>query len=185
MNLYIGDTHFGHSNVLWMDSRPYKTVEEMDEDIIRKWNSCVKEDDDVWFLGDLCCRSKKKPQYYLEQLNGKKHLLIGNHDGVILKNLDANKYFESIDMLRQITDGGKQIIMCHYPLAEWPMYFRGAIHIYGHIHNNSQNKANRFMLKEPNALNAGCMINGYKPCTLQELIQNNNNYRISEGITLP
>ena len=63
--------------------------------------------------------------------------------------------------------------MCHYPIAEWDGFFRGTIHIYGHIHNN-KNDAYHIMSQYDNALNAGCMVNGYMPVTLEELIENNS-----------
>ena len=60
--------------------------------------------------------------------------------------------------------------MCHYPIAEWDGFFRGTFHIYGHIHNNI-NDAFHIMSKYEHALNAGCMLNGYMPVTLDELIE--------------
>lgn len=173
MNYFIADTHFGHENIMFLDKRPFKDTDEMWEKMKELWNKRVKDTDDVWIIGDFCFRSGEKPGYYLKQLKGKKHLIIGNHDTELLKDKDARKYFESIDHYRKIHDHGKTIIMCHYPIAEWDGFFRGTVHIYGHIHNN-KNDAYHIMSKYDNALNAGCMINGYMPVTLEELIENNS-----------
>ena len=53
MNFYISDTHFSHANCLAFDNRPFKTVEEMDAEMIRRWNAVVNNVDLVYILGDL------------------------------------------------------------------------------------------------------------------------------------
>ncbi len=80
MNFYIGDTHFGHKSVLEFDSRPFADVEEMDKVMIQRWNSRVQKDDNVYIVGDFAYRNKQPEEWYLEQLNGHKYLIIGNHD---------------------------------------------------------------------------------------------------------
>ncbi|MBP5671068.1 MAG: hypothetical protein J6X49_01640 [Victivallales bacterium] len=57
MNLYIGDLHFGHANVIKHDSRPFLDVDEMDRVMMEHWNAAVNEDDDVYVVGDFCYRS--------------------------------------------------------------------------------------------------------------------------------
>lgn len=54
MNYYIADTHFGHENVILLDSRPFVTVDEMDREMIERWNEKVQDADDVYILGDFC-----------------------------------------------------------------------------------------------------------------------------------
>ena len=50
---FISDLHFGHTNILAFDKRPWKTVEENDRELIRRWNEAVGMDDDVYILGDI------------------------------------------------------------------------------------------------------------------------------------
>ena len=88
MNLYIADLHFGHKNCLAFDNRPFKTIEEHDEEIIRRWNEKVGIDEDVWILGDVSWYNVTKTIELIERLNGNKHLCIGNHDKNFLKNKD-------------------------------------------------------------------------------------------------
>lgn len=171
MIYYFADIHFGHKNILKYDNRPYATVEEMDEDIIKRWNKKVSNNDDVYIIGDICMGN---PSRYLDRLKGRKHLIIGNHDKETLKS--CRHYFESIDYYKKIHDNGKTIILCHYPMAEWDGFYRGTYHIYGHIHN-SVNNTYLIMRQFENALNAGCMINNYEPVTLQELIINNFDFK--------
>ncbi len=176
MNIYIADTHFGHSNILLHDHRPFPDPDTMDNTMIELWNARVSKTDDVWILGDFSYRSGKKPEWYLKQLSGRKHLVIGNHDRHLLKDDKALSYFESVDALKMIKDGDKEIILCHYPIAEWNGYFHGSYHIYGHIHA-SRNEAYDFMKTKERALNAGCMINHYMPASLEELIRNNREFQ--------
>ena len=82
MNLYISDTHFGHANAIVFDHRPFSDVEDMDYTMIRLWNSRVSSDDDVFIVGDFCFKNDKTPDWYLRQLKGHKHLVIGNHDNM-------------------------------------------------------------------------------------------------------
>lgn len=79
---FISDTHFGDENILRYENRPFADTEEMDRELIRRWNEVVGYDDVVWILGDFgaaACETK-----ILSQLNGIKYLVKGNHD--ILSN---------------------------------------------------------------------------------------------------
>ena len=172
MILYTADLHFGHRNIIGMDHRPFLDTDEMDAYMIYLWNDRVSEDDDVYILGDFCYKAFHSADWYLRQLKGRKYFIFGNHDKAVINNPTALSYFKKTADLMTINDNGKQVVLCHYPLAEWPGYFRGAYHVYGHIHNNL-NKAYEVMKSEDKALNAGCMINRYTPVSLRELIENN------------
>src|SRR5437762_1961140 len=77
---FISDTHFGHKNILEYEkeSRPFTSIEEMHEAIIERWNSNIKPSDIVYHLGDFCFG--KKHLEIAQSLNGKKRLVMGNHD---------------------------------------------------------------------------------------------------------
>ena len=176
MNLYISDIHFGHKNVIMFDKRPFADVEEMDKTIIKLWNHRVNPEDDVYIVGDFCYKSANSPEWYMKQLAGHKHLIKGNHDGVILESPEAMKYFESIDKLTHVSDGDKQIVLCHYPMAEWYKSHHGSWHIYGHIHGNKTDTF-EFMKTREHAVNAAACINRYTPASMDELIMNNNIFK--------
>ena len=172
MNLYTGDLHFGHSNVIGFDHRPFADCNEMDRVMIELWNGRVQPDDTVYIVGDFCYRSQHDEEWYLRQLKGHKILILGNHDIHILNNPKALQYLEGVEKMMHIQDEGKQICLCHFPIAEWNGYFKGNWHIYGHIHNR-RNETYEFMKKKERALNAGCMINNYAPVSFKELVRNN------------
>lgn len=176
MKYYIADTHFGHKNVLRFDNRPFTDVDEMDRVLIENWNSVVRDEDDVYIIGDLIYRTDKEPTWYLEQLKGKKHLIVGNHDEKLIKDKSFRSYFVEIRDMLAVFDDDKKLFLCHYPMAEWPSYFRGSYHLYAHIHNNI-NETFDIMKGKDRALNVGCMINGYKPVTFKELVINNEKFK--------
>lgn len=172
MNLYISDLHFGHANVIRFDHRPFADVDEMDRCMIRLWNTRVSDNDDVFIVGDFCYRAGNTPDWYLRQLKGHKHLIIGNHDQVTLHCENAAKYLESIDKMCFVPDGDKHACLCHFPIADWNKAKRGSWHIYGHIHA-STDEVYRFMRSRERALNAAACINNYTPASMDELIRNN------------
>ena len=176
MNLYISDLHFGHKNVIGFDHRPFADVDEMDHVLMELWNGRVSKDDEVYIIGDFCYRSGKSPDWYLRQLKGHKHLIIGNHDKATVECENAHKYLESMEKMSHITDGDKEICLCHYPLAEWYKSRHGSWHIYGHIHC-SKDETYEFMRTRERALNAGACINHYTPASVNELIRNNELFR--------
>ena len=178
MILYTSDLHFGHTDVIRFDHRPFADREEMDVYLIRNWNERVQPDDDIYIVGDFCHHSDKSPAWYLRQLKGHKHLIIGNHDNPLITNEKALHCLESVEKMEHITDNGKQICLCHFPIAEWNGFFHGSWHIYGHIHNK-KNEAYEFMSAKDHALNAGCMINNYAPVSFNELVVNNNRFKES------
>lgn len=77
---YIADYHFGHANVIRFDKRPFNSAEEMDKTMIDNWNDVVGKDDTVYILGDFCWNTEERWIEILDQLNGKKVLIRGNHD---------------------------------------------------------------------------------------------------------
>ena len=96
---FVSDTHFGHANCLKFtrsDGSPlriFSSVEEMDETMITRWNSVVKPNDRIYHCGDVVMR-KEFLHSVLPRLNGKKVLLMGNHD--IYGHEEYLKYFEDI-----------------------------------------------------------------------------------------
>ena len=76
------DQHFNNYNILkyQADTRPFGSVAEMNEALIRRWNSVVKPDDTVYVLGDFIMGVAEKAQDILDRLNGNIKLIRGNHD---------------------------------------------------------------------------------------------------------
>lgn len=179
MDYFISDMHFGHSNVIRLNNRPFKTVEEMNQFMINAWNSKVTDEDTVYILGDVSYRSEVDVVKLLKGLKGKKVLIVGNHDKKNLKNPAFRKCFEEICDMKTIILNNVRVVMCHYPLAEWDGYYREAYHVHGHIHNNTGIRAYEIVKSEPRALNAGVDIIGFAPATFEELIMLNKQFKES------
>src|SRR3989344_4017153 len=84
MKIFItADHHFNHKNIIEYCKRPFKTVEEMNETMIERWNRRVGKDDLVIHLGDFGLGNKEKINEIRKRLNGTIILIKGNHDRVI------------------------------------------------------------------------------------------------------
>lgn len=180
---YISDLHFGHKNCLVFDNRPFKSIEEHDAQLVDRWNEAVGIDDDVWILGDISWYNPTETVGIFNQLNGAKHLCIGNHDSKLLKSkMVRNLFMEIVDYkeIRFDSGNGGGIVLCHYPIPCYNNHYYGWYHLYGHVHNSFEwqmMKRIQFEMKEiygkqSNMYNVGCMIPymNYTPRTLQEII---------------
>jgi calcineurin-like phosphoesterase family protein len=76
---FTSDWHFGHRNVINYCDRPWNHINDMDKDLVDRWNATVQPQDTVYFLGDFAF-NWKKPEEISPLLNGRKILVAGNHD---------------------------------------------------------------------------------------------------------
>ena len=112
MIYYISDLHFGHRNVIAMDGRPFESIEEMDATLIRLWNERVTDEDDVYIVGDFAYRNNYTATWYLRQLKGRKHLIIGNHDLHTIQDAKAMECFASVEKMLRIVDNDRVVSLC-------------------------------------------------------------------------
>lgn len=181
---FIADLHFGHTNCLAYDNRPFKDIEEHDKAIIEKWNEAVGFDDNVWILGDISWYNPAKTVEIFNQLNGIKHLCIGNHDRELLNSKCVRDLFVEIVDYKETDVDGKHLVLCHYPIPCFNYHYFGGYHFYGHVHNsfewNMMKRAKYEMTalydKPCNMFNVGCMIDymDYSPRTFSEIIGEEN-----------
>jgi len=174
MIFFTADTHFDHENIIRLCGRPYETIEQMNEDMISKWNRKVTNSDSVYILGDMFFRSKD-PEAILGRLRGKKYLIIGNHDTWI-KRVDTDRYFEEVSHYMTLSDGQRGLVLCHYPQICWPHQQRFYM-IHGHIHGDTDGDYWPLLAARERALNAGADINGFAPVTFEELVENNRRFK--------
>jgi calcineurin-like phosphoesterase family protein len=132
-NLFlISDTHFGHAKFLTFVKddgsliREFPSVEAMDQTMIENWNKVVNKNDQVYHLGDVSIA--RKDINILEQLNGKKVLIRGNHD--IFKISDYLPYFKDVRGTHRLD---RSFILSHYPVHP-SCLGDGLINMHGHIH---------------------------------------------------
>lgn len=167
MKYYISDLHFNDEFILQVCKRPFSSVSEMNEAIIRGWNRKVKGSDEVFILGDIFpCKPKdgdaQQTIDFVKTLNGSKTLVIGNHDESFIGEIAEAGVFAGICRMKRIVDGGQEIILCHYPLMSWQNDDRENVHFYGHMHNKDLPEISNYY-KDKKAYNCGCDIIGFAP----------------------
>lgn len=178
---YIADWHYGHANTIGFDNRPFTSVEQMNAELIRRWNAVVQPGDITYVLGDMFWCNSKLAVPILEQLNGSKVLVKGNHDRT--GDRDFDKQFVKIDEYIEVKDDGRRVVLCHYPIPCFKNHFHGAYHLYGHVHNSFEwNMVENFkfqmqaLYERPcQMFNVGVMMPwmDYTPRTLDEIIAGN------------
>jgi calcineurin-like phosphoesterase family protein len=141
-NYYTADTHFSHALMLSPTAcnRPFADVRDMDESLIRAWNSVVKPDDVVYHLGDFSMglHDGDRVHSIFARLMGRKILVLGNHDyqrqNRVHPVIASLEWDQPPAQQLEITDEGQRVFLCHYPCRTWPGIRKGAWHFYGHTH---------------------------------------------------
>jgi calcineurin-like phosphoesterase family protein len=134
---FISDTHFNHARILEYTKRPYKTLEEMNEVLIKLWQERVAPEDIVIHCGDFAMGKKELAEPILKRLPGRKWLARGNHDKLI-KTMNLEHYFEVIGDIIEVQRGENVFVCCHFPIEVWNNAGRGWAHMHGHSHGTSE-----------------------------------------------
>ena len=129
----VSDTHFGHAGVCrfthpddaTVKLRPWDNADEMDEEMIRRWNDRVRPTDKVYHLGDVVIN--RKALKTLHRLNGDKVLIRGNHD--IFPDDEYREYFRELRAYH-VMNG---MILSHIPIHPESLG-RFGVNIHGHLH---------------------------------------------------
>lgn len=178
-DFYIADLHLGY----WTDRNPQRKAQydrtfsshrwgraqNYDSAVVRNWNQAVGPDDTVWMLGDVSNHDLQTTVSLLRQLNGRKRLVVGNHDLHFLHSSDFRRLFAEIrDYKEQRLPDGRKLVLCHYPMWSWNGRYAGNPMFHGHVHDTqdwtSLVQAHRRLseqeplLPEPMSLNVGAMM---------------------------
>lgn len=134
---FTADTHFGHKYMLTLGLRKYPDVQAMDEAIIANWNALVMPRDDVFILGDMSFRNGAETLAIVQRLNGRLHLVLGNHDHLNLAVRSEFEWVKDYHVVRTETpqsDRIQRIVLGHYALRSWENMHYGAWNLHGHSH---------------------------------------------------
>ena len=181
---FTSDTHWGHENVIGFDKRPFKTVEEMDEELVRRWNAKVAKGDLVYVLGDMIWKTRNgDAEQLIKSLNGQIILIKGNHDR-FLHNAKAKNALAGVkdydDICVKLEDGSsRRVILSHYYMPFYIGHRHQGIHLHGHSHNSEECLQEELIKRtlaangfETRSYNVGCMHWNYEPVTLDEILAN-------------
>lgn len=180
---FTSDTHFNHARIIELSKRPFASIPEMNEALVRKWNEVVGVDDTVYHLGDFAMGPKVEHKSFFDQLKGRKALVRGNHDQSKTKMLAMgwDEVHTTLEMnLDPVTGleagGGLRVYMAHIPprgadpyiersyspefLPEPPSQYD--IWLCGHAHEK--------LFRRGKVINVGVDVWGFRPRQFQELL---------------
>lgn len=172
---FTSDLHFGHENIIKYCARPYRDVDEMNQDLIRRWNDVVSDHDTVWVLGDFAMGDISDTLTIAADLRGHKILLAGNHDRCWTGRRESaeawtERYLESgFAEVRQgvqsLTINGHRVDLCHFPYVgdshdkdryiEHRPVDHGGWLLHGHVHERWRQR--------DRMINVGVDANSYAP----------------------
>ncbi len=165
---FTSDHHFFHHNIIKYCNRPFSGIKHMHEVLIDRWNALVKPGDTVYYLGDFGLCHKHKLREILEQLNGDKILIKGNHD-----SHSRSAYIEKVGFKDVVPSlFVHDLYLCHYPRKgdskEEDRYNLRRLQldekqwlICGHVHDSWRINGRDF--------NVGVDVNGFSPVSLKQI----------------
>ena len=170
---FTADYHLGHANIIKYCDRPFKSLEHMDETIVRKHNERVKKGDIVFHVGDFCFKNtsnrgegiRVKSKEWEVRLNGKIIHVKGNHD----RN---NSTLTNIERL-VISYGGKRINLVHNPEHCDISY---NINFTGHKHQLWKIRRFRKGFDFTDCINVGVDVWNFMPVTFDEIMKRYNKW---------
>ena len=169
---FTADTHFGYGSIIHYSSRPFESAEQMDEELIRRWNETVPEDGIVFHLGDFAHGSASRWCEILERLNGSIHLVAGNHDFIAAKKKGLEN-FSSVREQRIIRVGEQKIYLNHYPFLCYGGSYGNVWQLFGHVHSGPRSSSGldhpRLKMLFPLQYDVGVDNNGYRPVSFKEV----------------
>jgi calcineurin-like phosphoesterase family protein len=158
MYFFTADEHYGHVNIIRFCNRPFENSFEMDNEIIRRHNEVVTNEDTVIHGGDVSLHSNTNFVFekYISKLNGKNHIFIkGSHD----KWLRENKY----SYIWENNIQGQFIIVCHYAMRVWARSHYNSWQLYGHSHGKLNSVGKQWDIGVDN--------NNFYPVSFNQLVE--------------
>lgn len=175
MMWFTADLHLGHRSIIDFCKRPFRSVGEMDNILIRNWNTVVKEGDLIYVLGDLTLRGFSDTTTYCRKLNGEIHIVPGSHDKKWLRHMEKDDVplyskegivtilppLHTTYITNYRHDKKLVIVLCHYALRVWDKSHFNSWQLYGHSHGRLRPIGKQYDI--------GTDHNGFFPIHLDEL----------------
>lgn len=188
MSIWVSsDYHFNHDREFIWKERGFSSVQEMNEEIIKRHNLAVKPEDDVYLLGDICLggnENLENNKKLIEQLNGKLHIILGNHDTATREQM-----YKELPNVVEVAEVGVRFkykkhhfILTHYPMItgnlEAESLLQMSLNLYGHTH-----QASNFYKDMPFCYHVGVDSHNCYPVNLDIVILNMH-HKVNECIEL-
>lgn len=172
---FIADLHFNHLNEAIR--RGFASEKEMNDHIISQWNKVVHKKDITYILGDVTME-KKSGYSLLDELNGVKHVLLGNHD----RKQDIDELLKYVNTVAGAISYKKNFILTHIPIHISQLNKRWKINIHGHVHLDTIMTfkwdyllGDEIEVPSPKYFNVSCENINYSPISLEEIKKEVNN----------
>lgn len=167
---FTADTHFGHANIIRHCRRPFSSVAEMDEELLRRINDRVAPEDWLYHLGDFSFRGGDPAAYRARIRCRNVVLILGNHDPQTMSGTVRPEFaalFREVHSLLRIkvpVSGTSQlIVLCHYAMKVWDRAHYGTWHLFGHSHGSLPDES------AARSWDVGVDGNGYAPLSVDEV----------------
>ena len=182
MIYFISDTHFNHDREFVYGPRGFKSIEEMNETLIKNWNETVTNEDDIYVLGDFFLGNDMKfVEKTLNRLNGLIHLVVGNHDTPRkLEFYSGAEYISEIADALRIKYKKREFYLSHYPtltasLEQDPNH--AVINLFGHTHSKE-----KFYEDRPYMYNVAVDAHDNRPVSINTIV-NDFDEKVKECIS--
>ena len=169
MIYFISDTHFNHENIIKYCKRPFKSIKEMNETLIKNWNSVVKNDDTIYHLGDLALGNLDDFKEIAQRLNGNKILIRGNHDKWKVKDYESLGFKVLKNPPIELEE--YKLILSHTPRPDKEIK-DGYINVHGHIHNKVLNDLSYYppeSFDSKKHINISVDVTNFTPVSLDDI----------------
>ena len=164
MDYLFSGLHLNNDNIIDYCNRPFSSVEEMNETLLKHWNAVVDPDDEVLYGGDLTIRTLAAALLdWLDELNGEIVFLLGNHDGTVLEEMDWVQFVEYF----RFEHRGVPFYAIHDP-ADGPSNWKGWL-LHGCHHNNWPNHF-PFVDHDSRCVNCSVKLLDYRPLATNRLV---------------
>lgn len=187
---FTSDLHINHDNSIKFDNRPFRDLEHMHKELVRRFNNTVPVNGVTYFLGDVVTHSVEITRQVISQMNGIKVLVVGNHDKAY--NSCYNAGFDVVLNSATIYIANQCVTMSHCPLLgvfrektetmlgstpgenwhgeernrRFSIKDEGQFHCHGHIHSPNGGKSVKILGRQ---YDVGLPANGYKPVHINEI----------------
>jgi calcineurin-like phosphoesterase family protein len=156
---FTSDLHLGHSNIIGYTNRPFKDINHMNEEIIKRWNKKVGVDDLVYHVGDFSFKNSDNKNRYEQRLNGNIVHILGNHD--------YNNGVKTLILSAIMEFGNKRFLVQHRPPEKDTYIENFDMVLCGHVH---QKWKDIFFQGVP-IINVGVDVWGFEPITIDTILK--------------
>lgn len=132
---FIADLHLGHAGVLKHDERPFKTIGEHDDHIL-KHLAALPQSSELWVLGDVAFNKEALERFFAATTHLQVCLIRGNHDDSYAwkKRQQFHQAAESLYIKRSVQGVPVKLYLSHYAHRVWRNSCHGSLHLHGHSH---------------------------------------------------